>query len=213
MKGLLLKDLYTLKGFAKQYVVILGVMLVWSIAMKSPSFFIMYTLVLGSMLVLSTMGADETASVNRFALTMPISTQMLVKSKYLLLFITTGSGLMVSLLINALFHLIYQESEGVLDVAGIIGAVTVFVITNAIALPVMFKLSVEKARYVYITVMLVLTFGIVGGIKLLEMAGIPLETLDNLPMMVPVIVLLTIMIVAIIISYKISVSFVKKREW
>ena len=89
----------------------------------------------------------------------------------------------------------------------------VFVLSNAIAIPTMFKLSIEKARYVYIAVMIAMTFVIIGGIKILEMTGVSLEALNELPIVFPVIILPVMMIVGVAVSYQIAVTFAKKREW
>ena len=73
MKGLVLKDLYYLRGFAKQYLLILVFMAVWSVMVKNSSFIATYLLVMGNTLLLSTSSMDEAVSFNRFALTMPVS--------------------------------------------------------------------------------------------------------------------------------------------
>ncbi len=213
MKGLLLKDLYTLKGFAKQYGLICGIMLVWSIGMKNLSFFMMYVLVLGSLLVLTTMGTDEAVSFNRFALTMPVSINQVVKTKYVLLMITAGIGLTASLLLNVISVFIWKENDILLDFIGIIGCMFVFAMANAIALPVIFKYSVETARYIYIAVMLVLTFTIAGGIKVLEFLGISLDVFNKVSPVFVITILFAFMIAGIILSYKVAVAFAKKREW
>lgn len=42
MKGLLLKYLYNVKGFARQYVIVILAMAVWGICMKNISFVSIY---------------------------------------------------------------------------------------------------------------------------------------------------------------------------
>ena len=42
MKGLLLKDLYNVKGFARQYVIVILAMAVWGVCMKNISFVSIY---------------------------------------------------------------------------------------------------------------------------------------------------------------------------
>ncbi len=84
MKGLLLKELYILKGFGKQYLLILAFLLIWAISTKSFSFIIIYVALIGSQIAMSTMAADEAVSFSRYALTMPIDRKMLIKTKYML---------------------------------------------------------------------------------------------------------------------------------
>ena len=102
MKGLLLKDLYTVYSYKKQYTLIVGFMLIWAIFMKNVAFISIYMLILGGMLVLSSMSTDEAVHFNRLALTMPISPATLVKSKYILLIITMGGGTILACIINAI---------------------------------------------------------------------------------------------------------------
>ena len=71
MKGLILKDLFALSGYAKQYVIALAFMVLWSVMMENASFIVMYLTLLGSMLVLTSITMDEAVSFSRFALTMP----------------------------------------------------------------------------------------------------------------------------------------------
>ena len=66
MKGLLLKDLNMLKRYGKQYGIVFAIMSVWAIGMKSISFVSMYSILLGGMLVLSTMTLDEAVNFNRW---------------------------------------------------------------------------------------------------------------------------------------------------
>ena len=51
MKGLMLKELYLIKSFAKQYVLFLVLMAAWSIMVHNISFVATYIMVLGSSLI------------------------------------------------------------------------------------------------------------------------------------------------------------------
>lgn len=64
MKGLLLKDLYNVKGFARQYVIVILAMAVINI-----SFVSIYMVVLGGMMSITTMSMDESSGFNKFYLT------------------------------------------------------------------------------------------------------------------------------------------------
>ncbi len=85
MKGLILKDLYLLKGLGKQFGLVFGFLFLWSIMMKSFSFMILYCVIMCGSIVMSTMSYDESVSFNRFALTMPVNIKMLVRAKYVLI--------------------------------------------------------------------------------------------------------------------------------
>lgn len=69
MKGLLLKDLYSVKGFARQYVIVILAMAVWGVCMKNISFVSIYMVILGGMMSITTMSMDESSGFNKFYLT------------------------------------------------------------------------------------------------------------------------------------------------
>lgn len=64
MKGLLLKDLYNVKGFARQYGIVILAMAVINI-----SFVSIYMVILGGMMSITTMSMDESSEFNKFYLT------------------------------------------------------------------------------------------------------------------------------------------------
>lgn len=69
VKGLLLKDLYNVKGFARQYVIVILAMAVWGVCMKNISFMSIYMVILGGMMSITTMSMDESNGFNKFYLT------------------------------------------------------------------------------------------------------------------------------------------------
>ena len=64
MKGLLLKDLYNVKGFARQYVSVILAMAVINISLVS-----IYMVIPGGMMSITTMSMDESSGFNKFYLT------------------------------------------------------------------------------------------------------------------------------------------------
>ena len=213
MKGLLLKDLYTVYSYKKQYTLIVGFMLIWAIFMKNVAFISIYMLILGGMLVLSSMSTDEAVHFNRLALTMPISPATLVKSKYILLIITMGGGTILACIINAICLQFLNKWMSGFDWQGIVLTALVFIITYSITLPIIFKMEVEKARYVYIGVMLGLALLILGTASLLEKLGISLGEIEDVNGGYLIIGLLGISVLVLVISYLCSLKVVKKKEW
>ena len=213
MKGLLLKDLYTVYSYKKQYTLIVGFMLIWAIFMKNVAFISIYMLILGGMLVLSSMSTDEAVHFNRLALTMPISPATLVKSKYILLIITMGGGTILACIINAICLQFLNKWMSGFDWQGIVLTALVFIITYSITLPLIFKMGVEKARYVYIGVMLGLALLILGTASLLEKLGISIGEIEDVNGGYLIIGLLGISVLVLVISYLCSLKVVKKKEW
>lgn len=213
MKGLILKDLYTIKGFAKQYFMVFCFMVIWSVCMKTTSFGVMYAMLLGGMLVLTTMSTDEASHFNQFALTMPINASELVKAKYALLVLSIGGSTIFGFIINELTAAIPFFEEG-FDTVGILAAGSVFMITYAITLPIIYKLGIEKARYTYIVVLIALAALIIGGVKLISLAvGVPIEQLPSPKEWQIVVLLIGIDIVSLIVSFQVSLKVLSQKEW
>ncbi len=216
MKGLILKDLYTLSSYGKQYGVIFGAMILYSIAMRSPSFAMIYFVIMGSSMVLSSMSMDEAVSFNRFALTTPINLRMIVKAKYIIFLITIGMGALAGILMEVIMHVIPSQTKVWISFGkeGFAATVTVFILANTFSLPTMFKLGVEKARYVYIFSMLVvgglIALGSVAGEKIgLEVHKV--EELISSDMFV--VICIVIGMAALAISYRIAVKISENKEW
>lgn len=224
MKGLVLKDLYYLKGFMRQYLLILGFMVVWSVMVKNSSFAITYLLVMGNTLILSTSSMDEAVSFNRFALTMPVSRKMLVQSKYILMIAIELTALLIGLLLGVLVNLnpnLLQGtsrwvSSGNFEWTGIITLFVVFTLVGCITLPAVFRFRVEKARNVYMISMLGLAVLVFGGFELCKVTGISLDflnRLEDIPSAELILILLAVCAGAVIISYRVSLIAIRNKEW
>lgn len=213
MKGLMLKELYLIKSFAKQYVLFLVLMAAWSIMVHNISFVATYIMVLGSSLILSTTSMDELVSFNRFAVTMPIDGKKIVKSKYTVLFLTVGLGEVLVWLFDRAVNLLADGKMEMIDGEGMIVMVALFLSANAISIPVMFKVGVTKSRYTYLAVMITIGFIILGGYKASEMAGIPIDDMLNGIESMLNLITSVIAVLIVIVSYLISVKIVQKKEW
>lgn len=224
MKGLILKDLYYLKGFARQYLLVFMFMAVWSVLVKNAAFVITYLLVLGNSLVLSTFSMDESVSFNRFALTMPVNMKMLVKSKYILLILGEGCMLLTGLVLGILVDVIPRGVNGAslwvyttsFEWQGTIVLFMLFMAMSSISLPSVYKLGVEKARNIYMIVMAGLAILIFGGLKLSQMAGLSLDELerklDAVPQGIAAVVLAGVCGAVLLISYRVSLRIVRNKE-
>ena len=214
MKGLLIKDLYTVSNYKRQYALLLIFLGGWSVFSKSFSFLAMYSILLGGMLVLTVMSMDEAVHFERYALTMPISVKTLVKEKYALTCIGIGSGSLFALLIECIATLT-PWNEGVAEWIMLAVMSTFFLIAYTVSLPAIFKYGVEKARYIYVVVMLVMG-GTVFGIVYLT-RNTPVMMLEGVPsvpsMMILLGLLLVLDVVAVFVSYQVSLKVVENKEW
>lgn len=210
MKGLLLKDLYALKGYAKQYGIMFLLMAGWAVFMKNMSFLVIYTIVMSGMMVLSTLSMDEAVHFDRWSIATPAGARGMVREKYLLLLLAVAAGTAVGFLLNLFVAVI--GNTGAFEWEGLSLTALLFVIAYAVMLPINFKLGVEKARYAYIATVLGATVILVGAFKLLDHQGISLEGMvENSPVMM--IAVAGICVPTLLVSYRISMKAVRNREW
>ncbi len=213
MKGLILKELYLIKSFSKQYVLLMVLMGAWSVFVHNISFVAIYVMVLGSSMVLSTTSMDEAVSFHKFAVTMPVNARTLVKSKYVILFLTVGVGELLVWLFSAAVNLLPTGSMEIVGMEGMIVTGCLFLSANAASIPAMFNVGVTKSRYTYLIVMVVIGGVILGGYKASKLAGLSLD--DMLTEMEWALNLTAVILAAVIVavSYFISVKIVQKKEW
>lgn len=213
MKGLILKELYLIKSFSKQYILLMVLMGVWSVFTHNIYFVAIYVMVLGSSMVLSTTSMDEAVAFHKFAVTMPVNVRALVKSKYAILFLTVGVGELLVWLLSAAVNLFPAEGMEVMEIEGMIVVGCLFLSANAVSIPVMFKVGVTKSRYTYLIVMGVIAGIMLGAYKISKLTGVSLD--DMLKGREWALNLATVILAAVIAvtSYFISVKIVQKKEW
>lgn len=213
MKGLILKDMCNVKSYGKQYGIIMLFMIAWGVMMKNISFISIYAILLGGLLVLTSISLDEMVHFEKLLFTMPVSRKQYVLSKYLLLLILMSAAIVLASAVSLLQSIGTGESF-VESIIFIIPSAGVFALTYAVTFPVIFKKGVEKARYVYIFAMLVIGAAIFGMVKLVTFLGIDVNTLEE--QIDPFVFaggIILFCIAALFISYRFSVSAIMKREW
>lgn len=213
MRGLILKDLYLIKGFGRQYTFVLIFMAIWAIAIKATTFLCIYAILMGAMIILSVMTIDDSVSFNRFALTMPVCERTLVRSKYLLFILTVSVGAVTALLISGIASFLPIEMNQEFGWHEIMPSVTLFIVATSIAFPVIWLKGAEKGRYVYMAAILGMGGVVYAAVKLCQQFEISLDALELVPDTLFVGVFAGICIISLVTSYFISVRLVRKKEW
>ena len=208
MKGLIIKDLFTLAKQARVFLAVMIFYLIYSIATTNVTMFAaMLTLFVG-FLPINAMAFDEQSKWNKYALSMPLTRKDLVLSKYVL----SGIAGLIAMLINFAVIMILirltnsstSPKEASLYILGS-GGVLVFYI--ALVLPILFKFGVEKGRML----MMAVFFAPVLIVMLLPKLGIPKPSADLLkflPYLAP-----PVLIVILLISINISIRIYQKKEF
>jgi ABC-type transport system involved in multi-copper enzyme maturation permease subunit len=183
MKGLILKDLISLKrqGTTMAAMVLFYIFLARST--NNPSMFAGIISVLCAMLPVTAMSYDERARWDKYSLSMPVSRLEMVLSKYVL-------GLMlgaVALALNLAFYLWsgVKFGETVITSLAFFGVTMLFM---SLIFPIVFKFGVEKGRML----MLLVLFAPTALVVLASHLGLRLpeaETLKSLAYMAPAVLL------------------------
>lgn len=203
MKGLLIKDIYTLiKQFKLFFVFIIVFSLVPGYSMSA------FVLCYSAMLPITALAYDERSKWGIFAAMMPYSTRSIILSKYLLGYICVAIAAVLSV-VGKIGYSVFTHSEiSVNALVEILPMLCIATLLQAFNLPFMFKMGVEKGRLLFIlTTVIIVIVGMAFSEKITEL----LQTVNvSLGFLVSVLVLVTIIIN--VISILISESLYKKRE-
>ncbi|MBR2783587.1 MAG: ABC-2 transporter permease [Firmicutes bacterium] len=204
MKGLLLKDVYTL---AKSLRVFLLLIIVFSClpGLNMTVFAVVYS----SLLPVTALSYDERCKWDSLAAMLPYSPAQIVVSKYLLGYITVLGAALIALAAHGVYGLVGKAAaDGVLPF--LLGGTASGLTVMALSLPPMFKIGVEKGR-IFFYVILALIFGGIVGLEALTENGLT----DALSRMGTVAGAGAILLVIIInaASILLSVRFYRRREF
>ncbi len=159
MKGLFLKDLYTLVlSYRKNLILVLVLYSVISFVSQMDFLFLM----LPPIMVFYTMTSitlDDSCHWDRYARTLPISASQAVLSKYLVSLFFVGSAFLYSLILGSLRVLLSHQdpmSYCVMLISFLAGSLFLM----SIVLPAVFQWGPDKARNVLMTLFIVVFIGI-----------------------------------------------------
>ena len=164
------------------------------------------------MLMFTAMSYDEMANFDKYALTLPVTRADLVRTKYVLLVLLFGAGMLVGLLGEGIFFLLRGAGElTLLDQTRSLFTVAVFYLLGFLVLiPVIFRLGMEKAR-LFLSLIFVAMFGLIwAGVMLAR--SLEIEITEG--MVIGAIVAGVLLTAAcFFLSYRVSLRIVKRKEW
>ena len=142
MKGLLLKDLLGFSNQGKLYVLIIAAYGVFSYLGKSVSMFAIMITLFGVMYVITAMALDEKFNWYKYALSMPVSRNDMVISKYLLGVVFT----VITFVLNIIMNFVISPGDIAKAVYESLPFVGIAFVYLSVILPILFKFGVEKGR-------------------------------------------------------------------
>ena len=219
MKGLLVKDFsYILKDMKTYALMLVFYVFIFSISNSGGengagvlSGMIIMLLFIISM---NTFSYDDYNNWNRYALTMPVSRNDLVLSKYVFSLLSFVVGLVLSMVVTIGINTYNGVGDFMETISASIGVGTVYIVYTSLMFPVLFKYGTEKARMLMMAMFLVPALLVFVIVKFFPSVGSGfMRTLSNSnPISIGLITIL-IMLGVLLISIKISLGIMKKKEF
>lgn len=206
MKGLLLKDFYMTAKYCRSFLLIVVVFLAVSFFGKDNVFFILYPVLISSMIPVTLMSYDEHDKWNVYSLTLPYTRGQLVSAKYLTGLIFGSAAYVVSLAAT----IVHMQLNGYFSLDSLLGMAVILLALGMLAptllLPLVFKFGTEKGRIAfYIMIGLMTAAGaLAAGIGL--QFALPAGGIWILAGIVLIVVLLYAL------SWRFSIVFYRRRE-
>ena len=203
MKGLVIKELLSVKNNARTFLVMLAFYGILFMFMEDSSFFLGVMVLTFSMQIFTSFSYDEHYKWDKYALSLPVSRRDLVKSKYIFGVILIASSSIVSYVLLVLLGNVPADSRPGLVAVSVASSALLYI---GIIIPIVYKLGVEKGRIVMVAV-----FGLsFGSIMILANSGMAPpseETLIQWIRFLPAVAL-----AVYLISYHISVGIYQRKE-
>lgn len=144
MKGLVLKDINSLATELKYIVALLAVLI-----FLQNDFLYIFAIVYMAVLPISALGYDERAKWDKMANMLPFSTAQLVGSKYILGYLAMGTAVLFVVFSKWFGSGKTISAEDFISVAIVL---CIALIIEAIQLPLMFWVGVEKGRILFVLI-------------------------------------------------------------
>lgn len=207
MRGLFRKDLCLMLQRSRAMLVMVGVGLIMGFS-TDGTFVVGYLTMIGAILGVGTISYDEFDNGYPFLLTLPVTRRDYVLEKYLFCLASCLVGWVVAVAVYAVCGIV--KGEGLEGVAQSLAFLPVAALLTAVMLPAQLKYGAEKSRMVLLAV----SGGAIGlgylVMKLLpeagEMAGQVSDTAFG-------IVFVPVSLAALLLSIKISIGIMEKKQF
>lgn len=206
MKGLLLKDILSLRKYMRTLLLMAAVYAALTYFVDSSAFLSGMIVLMCAMVPVTSFTLDHQAGWNVYELSLPISRKDIVRGKYLLALLFTLFGAGIAIAVGLLFSVLNRGISLPETLTLSYALFAVGLIFASILLPLVFKFGPEKARLMVIAVFAVPTAAFVA----LTSAGSKLPDTQFLNLLF----LLSPLILAIVLtlSYLASRAIYEKKE-
>ena len=215
MKGLILKDIYAVKGMAAQVLVMMAAFGIAFAGSADGSAIVMC--VFGcTICIMSTLSLDESYEWNKFAFAMPVTRRQLVVAKYLAAVLFALFGLAVGVAMTVAVGLTgLGAGMTPLSVIGVTSGagLAVALVLSSLMIPLSFRFGVNKGRYAFMAVAALIA---AGAVVLAKSNLLPSNTMYYGVLVTGhnVVIGVALMVIALyLLSMLISIRIVEKKEF
>lgn len=216
MKGLILKDIYSIRITQKTHVLLFLFLCVFGYLMKSPGYVGTMCIVVFATAVLSLFNADQYYHWDTYAAALPLGKRIIVRARYMLIIVMTlGLAVFTAIMTGATAALLgVPVSEQVISSVSMCMIIPIF---SGIIIPVIYKLGVEKGRVIFMMLFLIpflvltLLKDLIRGTSI-EKLLVNLQQNPNGQVMIAG-VLLAVSILVLAVSYMISIRIYSNKEF
>lgn len=152
MRGLILKDLYSLRKDAKTVLLISSLFIVMILTMGNTDLFLSTILLMLSATPITSFVCDNQSGWDTYVTSLPVSRRKVVMSKYVLSFLLVLSGSLLVLLVRWVDGMIKNTGSFAETLVASYAMLCAAVILVSISLPLVYKLGVERSRIIVIAV-------------------------------------------------------------
>lgn len=215
MKGLLIKDLQLIKSQKQFFGAIVIISLFFTIYYENTVFIAGYMAVMLSMISVSTIAFDQNANGMSFLMTLPPSRSDYAKEKYLLMLLSTGASLAVSLLLLSIRFFMDKLPAGEGQLSGVLlTSILCTVLVQSVMIPLNLEFEGERSRIVFMVIMGAVYVIAFVSLSLIKRFHIDIDAmLQKADPVFLLIILFIILSAAAVISFLLSLRIMKKKEF
>ncbi len=217
MKGLILKDLLTLKNQMRNIMIIIIGFIILSIMMENYfyiSFIIPFYIV---MLVISTFSYDELNNANTYIVALPYNRKTIVKARYYLSLMSIITALLIGAILSFVTPLLNPDMDFMSTFASCVAAVIGVIFVISLLMPCFYKFGVQKGRVILFIAIMAVSSLIGVILSLFENSNLKIaeffSTLENINYIILVVGAILIILLILYISYLFSCKIFKNKEF
>lgn len=155
MKGLLLKEIYSLKRYISIISLLMAFYLALSVKTGNPSMLMFVITFIFIFVVLSSFAYDEATKWDRYAIAMPLTRKTIVLSKYLLMCIVMVLGLALTVAAIVVYSFFDTQYSVIATVPELASAIVAGLFLMSFYIPATYQFGVEKSRLILMGVFVI----------------------------------------------------------